>query len=92
MTFNTKKTGFLSINHQSQFPAATIFFNLQPGVSLGQAVDRNQQTAMAEIGAPNTLVGSFQGNAQAFQSSLNIHAAPDHRGACRDLHHSRHAV
>ena len=69
MTFDTKKTGFLSINHQSQFPAATIFFNLQPGVSLGEAVTAINK-AMAEIGAPKTLVGSFQGNAQAFQSSL----------------------
>ena len=69
VTFDTKKTGFLSINHQSQFPASTIFFNLQPGVSLGEAVTAINK-AMAEIGAPNTLAGSFQGNAQAFQSSL----------------------
>jgi hydrophobic/amphiphilic exporter-1 (mainly G- bacteria), HAE1 family len=69
VTFDTNKTGFLSINHQSQFPAATIFFNLAPGVSLGDAVTAINK-AMAEIGAPNTLAGSFQGNAQAFQSSL----------------------
>ncbi len=69
VTFDTNKTGFLSINHQSQFPAATVFFNLAPGVSLGEAVIAINE-AMAQIGAPNTLVGSFQGNAQAFQSSL----------------------
>ncbi len=67
--FDTKKIGFLAINHQTQFPAATIFFNLQPGVALGEAVTAINK-AMAEIGAPNTLVGTFQGNAQAFQSSL----------------------
>ncbi len=69
VTVDTKKTGFLSVNHQSQFPAATVFFNLQPGISLGEAVTAING-AMAEIQAPNTLVGSFQGNAQAFQSSL----------------------
>lgn len=69
VTFDTKKTGFLSINHQSQFPAATVFFNLQPGVSLGEAVTAITR-AMEEIDAPNTITGSFQGNAQAFQSSL----------------------
>ena len=69
VTFDTKKTGYLSINHQSQFPAATISFNTAPGVSLGEAVELIQ-AAMKEIGAPETLVGSFQGNAQAFQASL----------------------
>jgi hydrophobe/amphiphile efflux-1 (HAE1) family protein len=69
-TFDTKKTGFLSINHQSQFPAATIFFNLAPGVSLGEAVTAINQ-AMSEIKAPSSLIGSFQGNAQAFQASLS---------------------
>ncbi len=68
-SFDTSKTGFLSVNHQSQFPAATIYFNTAPGVSLGEAVTAITG-AMTEIGAPNTLAGSFQGNAQAFQSSL----------------------
>jgi multidrug efflux pump subunit AcrB len=69
VTIDTKKTGFLAVNHQSQFPAATMFFNMKPGVSLGQAVDAIEK-AMTEIGKPSTLQGSFQGNAQAFQSSL----------------------
>ena len=69
VSYNTKKTGFLSINHQAQFPAATIYFNTAPGISLGQAVEEIQG-AMKEIGAPDTIVGSFQGNAQAFQASL----------------------
>jgi hydrophobe/amphiphile efflux-1 (HAE1) family protein len=69
VTFDTKKAGFLAINHQSQFPAATIYFNTAPGVSLGEAVT-SISGAMREIGAPETLVTSFQGNAQAFQSSL----------------------
>ena len=58
-----------SINHQNSFPAVTISFNLIPGASLGDAVNAVSQ-AMAELGAPATLQGSFQGTAQAFQSSL----------------------
>ena len=60
----------LSISHQSQFPAVTISFNLAQGVALGQAVDAIN-TAMQEMGTPVTLQASFQGTAQAFQSSLS---------------------
>jgi hydrophobe/amphiphile efflux-1 (HAE1) family protein len=59
----------LSISHQSQFPAVTISFNLAPGVALGQAVEAIN-AAVAEIHVPDTIQGSFQGTAQAFQSSL----------------------
>ncbi len=59
----------LSISHQGQFPATTISFNLAQGVALGQATEAVQR-AMAELGAPSTLNGSFQGTAQAFQQSL----------------------
>jgi hydrophobe/amphiphile efflux-1 (HAE1) family protein len=61
--------GPLSISHQSQFPAVTLSFNLRPGVALGQAVDAIQQ-AEREIGKPASITGTFQGNAQAFQTSL----------------------
>ncbi len=59
----------LTISHQSQFPAATLSFNLAPGVSLGQATQLVQD-ARDKLGAPQTLTGSFQGTAQAFQQSL----------------------
>jgi hydrophobe/amphiphile efflux-1 (HAE1) family protein len=60
----------LAVNHQSQFPAVTISFNLADGASLGDAV--NQITKLNEaIGVPPSLQGSFQGNAAAFQSSLS---------------------
>jgi hydrophobe/amphiphile efflux-1 (HAE1) family protein len=59
----------LSISHQSQFPAATISFNLAQGAALGQAVDAIN-AAMREMGTPASLQASFQGTAQAFQSSL----------------------
>jgi len=67
--WTSEPTSFLSINHQSQFPAVTLSFNLAPGVALGDAVAAVHR-AEAEIGKPPTLTGSFQGNAQAFQDSL----------------------
>jgi len=59
----------LSISHQGQFPATTISFNLAQGTALGQATDAIQR-AVAELGVPPTVNGSFQGTAQAFQQSL----------------------
>jgi HAE1 family hydrophobic/amphiphilic exporter-1 len=63
------QTKTLSISHQSQFPAATLSFNLAPRVSLGQATKLVEQVR-DRLGAPQTLTGSFQGAAQAFQQSL----------------------
>jgi multidrug efflux pump subunit AcrB len=58
------------INHQSMFPSVTISFNLAPGASLGTAVAAIQQVER-QTGKPASLATSFQGNAQAFQSSLS---------------------
>jgi HAE1 family hydrophobic/amphiphilic exporter-1 len=71
---DTSKVGPLSVQHQGQFPAVTLSFNLQPGVALGQAVDTVTQAAR-EIGMPPAVTGTFQGNAQAFQSSLSSEPA-----------------
>jgi multidrug efflux pump len=60
----------LSINHQSQFVASTISFNLPEGTSLGQAT-RATEDALVRIGVPASIRGSFQGTAGAFQASLN---------------------
>jgi multidrug efflux pump subunit AcrB len=60
----------LAVNHQSQFPAVTISFNLVPGASLGDAVNAIDGLR-DELHAPPSLQGSFQGNAAAFQSSLS---------------------
>jgi multidrug efflux pump subunit AcrB len=68
------KGGPLSIAHQGQFPAVTLTFNLQPGVALGQAVDAISEVSR-EIGMPASVIGTFQGNAQAFQSSLSSEPA-----------------
>ena len=67
--WDTGHTSYLSINHQGQFPAVTLSFNLAPGVALGQAVTAIQKTA-ATIRMPAAILGTFQGTAQAFQSSL----------------------
>jgi multidrug efflux pump subunit AcrB len=69
VTFDTKHIGPLSVSHQGQFPAVTLSFNLRPGVALGDAVDAVGR-AESEIGKPQSVNGSFQGNAQAFQNSL----------------------
>ena len=63
-------TAALTISHQSEFPAATISFNLAPGVSLGQAT-AIVQNLRDQLGAPRSVTGSFQGTAAAFQESLS---------------------
>lgn len=59
----------LSINHQGQMPAVTLSFNLQQGVSLGDAV-KSIQAVQKSMNMPASVTGSFQGTAQAFQDSL----------------------
>jgi HAE1 family hydrophobic/amphiphilic exporter-1 len=58
----------LTVNHLGQLPAVTISFNLTPGLSLGEAV-QSLKAAEATIGMPASVQTSFQGTAQAFQSS-----------------------
>lgn len=60
----------LAVNHQSGSPASTISFNLAPNVALSQAVEA-VNTTMGKLGVPISVHGSFQGTAQAFQSSLS---------------------
>jgi multidrug efflux pump subunit AcrB len=62
-------TTSLAVNHQGQFPAVTISFNLAPGVALGDAVDA-VQAAQRQLALPTSIRASFQGTAQAFQASL----------------------
>ena len=64
----TRNTGPLTVNHLGQLPAVTISFNLKPGVSLGDAVPIVDQLARDTL--PQTVSTSFQGTAQAFQSSM----------------------
>jgi len=66
--FEEKPTA-LVINHQGQFPAVTISFNLAPGKSIGDAVDAVNK-AQAELNMPPSVKGEFQGSAKAFESSI----------------------
>ncbi len=60
----------LAVNHQGQSPAATLSFNLAPGASLSDATAA-VESARQKIGMPSTILGGFQGTAQAYQSSLS---------------------
>ncbi len=64
----TQTIGPLTVNHLGQLPAVTISFNVKPGVALSEAVAIVEKHARATL--PQTISTSFQGTAQAFQSSL----------------------
>ena len=59
----------ITVNHQSQFAASTISFNLPEKVSLSQATEAVTQE-LERIGLPSSIHGKFQGTARAFQASL----------------------
>lgn len=66
----TKGSSLISVAHQGLTPAATLSFNLLPGISLGDAVELiNKELSTLQM--PITIQGAFKGTAQAFQSSLN---------------------
>jgi len=60
----------LAVNHQGQFPSVTLSFNLAATSTIGEAVAAIAKTA-ADLHMPPSIAASFQGNAQAFQSSLS---------------------
>jgi HAE1 family hydrophobic/amphiphilic exporter-1 len=64
----TRTVGPLAINHLGQLPAVTLSFNLRPDVSLGDAVNAVNRVAREML--PATITTSFQGTAQAFESSI----------------------
>jgi multidrug efflux pump len=66
--YEQKRTS-LAVNHQGQYPAVTLTFNLAPNVALGDAVTALEK-AQSEMGMPSTIHATFQGTAQAFQDSL----------------------
>ncbi len=70
----TRPTQPLVVNHQSQFPSVTVSFNLKGEASLGDAVNA-VNAAKEALGVPLSVQGSFQGTAQAFQSSLSSEPA-----------------
>ncbi len=64
----SQNVGPLSVNHLGQLPAVNISFNTKPDVSLGTAIDAVNKTARQTL--PASITTSFQGTAQAFQSSM----------------------
>jgi multidrug efflux pump len=68
-TFVEERATPLAVNHQGQFPAVTVSFNLAPRTSLGHAVQAIE-TAKQDLGMPITVQARFQGAARAFQASL----------------------
>jgi multidrug efflux pump len=67
--FEQQRTA-LQVNHQGQYPAVTLSFNLAPNVALGDAVTALEK-AQREMGMPSAIHPTFQGTAQAFQDSKN---------------------
>jgi multidrug efflux pump len=68
-TQSRESSGPLVISRQGQFPAVTVSFNLAPDTALGHAV-KAIESSLKKMGLPASIQGSFQGTAQAFQSSL----------------------
>jgi multidrug efflux pump subunit AcrB len=66
--YEQKRTA-LQVNHQGQYPAITLTFNLAPNVALGDAVTALEKVQQ-EMGMPSVIHATFQGTAQAFQDSL----------------------
>ncbi|UTD29217.1 efflux RND transporter permease subunit [Bradyrhizobium sp. WD16] len=64
-----RTTAPLAISHQAQFPAATLSFNLAPGVALGEGVAAVAQ-AEARIGMPGSVTGLYSGDAAEFSRAL----------------------
>jgi len=64
----TTGAGPLTVNHLGQIPAVTLSFNLRPGISLSEAVSSVRAVAAKTL--PSTVSTSFQGTAQAFESSM----------------------
>jgi len=63
----TPGTGPLTVNHSGQLPSVTLSFDLEPGTSLGSAVQRVEAAAREVL--PSTISTSFAGTAQAFQEA-----------------------
>ncbi|MEI8393115.1 MAG: efflux RND transporter permease subunit [Rhodospirillaceae bacterium] len=66
----TPDTAPISVTHQGQFPAATVSFNLAPGVALGRATELVRQVGL-EVGLPDSIHTEFAGNAKVFAESLS---------------------
>ena len=90
VTIDSSKVGPLSVSHQSQFPAATLSFNLPPGVSLGQAV--SAIPGGTRDGQARLRDGHVPGQRAGFPGVVVERTGTGRRGAAGRLHHSRRAL
>ena len=81
----------LSVNHQGQFAASTISFNLAPGRSLSEA-KTEIDNAIVRIDMPSTVRGAFAGTAATFQQSQSSMPLLFGGGAGDDLYRARHSL
>ena len=86
-----KRIAPLAVNHDGQFPAVTISFNLAPGVALSDAVQAISQ-AEQNIGMPSSIRGMYSGSMQAFQDSLSTAALLDRHGPADGLYRAGNAL
>ncbi len=89
--YDTRHVTYLSINHQGQFPAVTLSFNLAPGAALGDAVDAITRIS-AEMRLPATITGNLPGNGPGLSELAQDPAVFDPGGAGGGVYHSRHAL
>ena len=86
-----KRIAPLAVNHDGQFPAVTISFNLAPGVALSDAVQVIGQ-AEQNIGMPSSIRSMYSGSMQAFQDSLSTQPLSDRHGAAGGLYRAGNAL
>ena len=86
--YDTQHVTSLSINHQGQFPAVTLSFNLAPGAALGDAVTAITRAA-ATIRMPATDHRQFPGYGAGLSELAQVRALPDSGGAGGGVHHPR---
>ena len=84
-------TAPLAVNHQGQFPAVTISFNLAPGYSLGDAVTAIDRRA-EQIGMPASIAGRVPGHRRGVPRVADERTAADSRRARHRLHRARRSV
>ena len=85
-------TAPLAVRHQGQFPAATISFNLPPGVALGDALARGAAGDASTCACRTRVRTEFAGNAQLPDRQPEFAAVADRRRVPGDLHRARRAV
>ena len=89
--FDTNHVNYLSINHQGQFPAVTLSFNLAPGTALGEAVDAIKRPESARFSCRRPF-GHLPGHGAGVPDLAGERALSDPGRPGRRLHHPRHAL